>query len=141
VTAPPGVRAVARAHLALGLVLPYVDSDGGAASIHDPEARAQALGFGVVTPRLLRELGRVVDAAHAALPSVRAPTRVLLSRRDNRVGAEAAARAATRLGGPADVVWLEESGHVIAVDRERARVFEATREWLAEHAALAGEAT
>jgi carboxylesterase len=157
VTAPRTVRAVGRAHLALGLVLPYVDSDGGAASIHDPEARAQALGYGVVTPRLLRELGRIVDAAHAVLPRVLAPTRVLLSRRDNRVAAEAAERAATRLGGPTnDVVWFEDCGHVIAVDRERARVFAATREWLTRHAgaapaaaapaapiaaALAGEAT
>jgi carboxylesterase len=143
VTAPSLVRAAGRAHLALGLLLPYLDSDGGEASIHDPDARARALGFGVVTPRLLRELGRVVDRAHVALPAVRVPTRVLLSRRDNRVGAEAAARAATRLGGPRDVVWLEESGHVIAVDRERARVFAATREWLARHAAPvpAAEAT
>jgi carboxylesterase len=126
------------AHLALGLVLPYVDSDGGAASIHDPEARAQALGYGVVTPRLLRELGRIVDAAHAVLPRVLAPTRVLLSRRDNRVAAEAAERAATRLGGPTnDVVWFEDCGHVIAVDRERARVFAATREWLTRHAGAA----
>ena len=135
VTAPRAVRAAGRAHLALGLVLPYVDSDGGAASIHDPEARAQALGYGVVTPRLLRELGRIVDVAHAVLPRVLAPTRVLLSRRDNRVAAEAAERAATRLGGPTnDVVWFEDSGHVIAVDRERARVFAATREWLTRHA-------
>ncbi|MGZ9121379.1 MAG: alpha/beta hydrolase, partial [Gemmatirosa sp.] len=36
VTAPRVVRAVARTHLALGLVLPYLDSGGGAASIHDP---------------------------------------------------------------------------------------------------------
>jgi carboxylesterase len=134
VTAPRVVRAVGRAHLALGLVLPYLDSDGGAASIHDPEARAQALGYGVVTPRLLRELGRIVDAAHAALPHVQAPTRVVLSRRDNRVAAEAAAVAAARIGaGTRDVLWLEESGHVIAVDRERARVFSATCEWLGTH--------
>jgi carboxylesterase len=135
VTAARAVRAVGRAHLAIGLVLPYLGTDGGAASIHDPEARAQALGYGVVTPRLLRELGRIVDAAHAALPSVRAPTRVVLSRRDNRVAAEAAAVAAERIGSRMrDVLWLEASGHVIAVDRERARVFAATREWLATHA-------
>ncbi|MGZ8470666.1 MAG: alpha/beta hydrolase, partial [Gemmatirosa sp.] len=136
VTAPRVVRAVARTHLALGLVLPYLDSGGGAASIHDPEARAQALGYGVVTPRLLRELGRIVDAAHAVLPDVQAPTRVVLSRRDNRVAAEAAAIAAQRIGSRTrDVLWLEASGHVIAVDRERARVFAATREWLATHCA------
>jgi carboxylesterase len=88
-----------------------------------------------VTPRLLRELADVVDLAHHALPMVQAPTRVLLSRRDNRVGAEAAARAAERLGcAVREVVWLERSGHVIAVDRERAAVFAATREWLAAHA-------
>ena len=136
VTAARAVRAVGRAHLALGLVLPYLGTDGGAASIHDPEARAQALGYGVVTPRLLRELGRIVDAAHAALPDIQAPTRVVLSRRDNRVAAEAAAVAAGRIGSRTrDVLWLEASGHVIAVDRERARVFAATREWLATHAA------
>jgi carboxylesterase len=135
VTAPAVVRAAARAHVPLGWLLPYIGSDGGAASIHDAAARAEALGYGVVTPRLLRELALVVDRAHAALPGVRAPTRVLLSRRDNRVGAEAAARAAERLGcAVRDVAWLEQSGHVIAVDRERARVFAATRQWLASHA-------
>ncbi|MDF1501775.1 alpha/beta fold hydrolase [Roseisolibacter sp. H3M3-2] len=139
VTAPAVVRAAARAHVALGWLLPYIGSDGGAASIHDDEARAQALGYGVVTPRLLRELADVVDLAHRALPMVQAPTRVLLSRRDNRVGAEAAARAAERLGcRTREVVWLERSGHVIAVDRERELVFAHTRGWLAEHAPPAG---
>ena len=130
----PAVRAAARVHRALALVLPYVEGDG-ARSIHDPAARAEALGYGVVTPRLVHQLTRVADAAWDALPRVRVPTRVVLSTHDHRVSVAAGRAVVGRLGAAEqDAIWLEESGHVVAVDRERARVFAAAREWLGRHA-------
>jgi carboxylesterase len=134
--APASVRWGARLAPLLALAVAYVSTDGGARSIHDARARAEALGFGVVTPGLLRELARVVDLARVALPRIDAPTLAVLSRRDHRVAPESGAAAVARIGTrsprrpPTELVWLHASGHVIAVDRERARVFALTRAWL-----------
>jgi carboxylesterase len=139
---PRVARLAARLHRAIGLVLPYVGAEGGARSIHDDAARAAALGFGVVTPRLVRELTRVVASAWRHAPTVEAPTRVLLSHQDHRVEAVACGSAVARLGcAVRDVVMLHECGHVVTVDRERETVFALTRDWLARHAAPASPGT
>jgi carboxylesterase len=146
--APASVRWGARLAPLLALAVEYLSSDGGPRSIHDAEARAAALGYGVVTPHLVRELARVVDLARRALPHVDAPTLAVLSRLDHRVapadGAAAFARVGAgveaRGGGPVvkELVWLEASGHVVAADRERARVFALAEAWLARHRAPGG---
>lgn len=139
--APAGVRWGARLAPLLALGVQYLSSDGGARSIHDARARAEALAPGVVTPHLVRELARVVEIARLALPKVDAPTLAVLSRQDHRVPAAAGAAAVARVGTQAArrpvtrLEWLEGSGHVIAVDRERARVFALTEAWLRRWAA------
>jgi pimeloyl-ACP methyl ester carboxylesterase len=76
-----------------------------------PRRARQALGYGVVTPHLVRELARVVDLARRALPHVDAPTLAVLSRLDHRVapadGAAAFARvgAGSRRGGRRSRRW------------------------------------
>lgn len=143
--APASVRWGARLAPLIALGVGYLSSDGGARSIHDAEARAQALGYGVVTPHLVRELARVVDLARRALPRVEAPTLAVLSRQDNRVAAADGLAAFARVGEraaappPKRLAWLEQSGHVIAADRERARVFVLTEAWLRRWGAPAGE--
>jgi esterase/lipase len=133
---PASVRWGARLAPLLALAVEYLSSDGGARSIHDAEARARALGYGVVTPHLVRELARVVALARAALPRVDAPTLAVLSRRDHRVAPADGAAAFARVGAAAArpvvkrLVWLEASGHVVAADRERTRVFALAEEWL-----------
>jgi esterase/lipase len=97
----------------------------------------------VVTPHLVRELARTVDLARRALPRIAAPTLAVLSRLDHRVapadGAAAFARIGCGVGRPVtkELVWLGASGHVVAVDRERARVFALAEAWLARHGAAA----
>ena len=68
---------------------------GGERSIRDPAEVARNLAYGFTTPRLVFELGRVVDRARAAAPTVSAPTLVVQSRQDNRIPPEAAERAFT----------------------------------------------
>jgi carboxylesterase len=137
--APASVRWGARLAPLLALGVAYLSSDGGARSIHDAEARAQALGCGIVTPHLVRELARIVDLARRALPRIAAPTLAVLSRLDNRVAPADGAAAFARVGAAARrppvkaLVWLGASGHVIAADRERARVFALAEAWLARH--------
>jgi esterase/lipase len=100
-------------------------------------ARAAALGSGMVTPGLVRELARVVAGAREALPHVAAATLVVQSALDNRVPPPAARDAFARLGAATGAVkrleWLDGCGHVVAVDRERERVRDLARAWLAAH--------
>ncbi len=105
------------------------------ASIRDPAERALNRGFGIVTPRVLRELQRVVEWAERALPGVRQPTLVIQSREDNRIDSVAAARSFEALGASdKQIVWVEGSGHVITVDTGRERVLTLTGTWLLERA-------
>jgi carboxylesterase len=119
------------------LTIPFLPSTADG-SILDPEERARALGYGMVSPRSLRGLVATARGAAAALPRVRAPTLVLQSRADNRIAADGAAAAFEALGSPEKrFTWLDEGGHVISVDRGRERVFALAAEWLAAHGGVA----
>jgi carboxylesterase len=117
-----------------GWVIPYLPSLGGGNSIHDPEALAQALTSGIVTPAQLRALSELARIADAALPKVRAATLTMQSRADKRISADAAQRAFDRLGA-ADkrLEWLTGAGHVISVDYGKERVHDLTADWLDVH--------
>lgn len=112
-------------------LFPYRVSTGGERSIHDPEARAQTLGKGVVTARVLHELQTVAQGAEAALPHVQAPTLYLQSVEDNRIRAEDARRNFARLGSEKRrQQWLTGCGHVITADYRRDEVAQQTIEWI-----------
>lgn len=104
------------------------------ASIRNPEARAVSRGYGVATPRLLREVRTVVDEAAPLLGRVRCPTLVVHSVSDYRIARAAAERAFARLGAtPRELHWVEHSGHVITVDHDSAEVTARMVEWLERH--------
>lgn len=108
------------------------------ASIRDPRARAESLGYGVSTPRLLHQLRLVVDAARQAAPQAKAPTLMLCSTSDYRVPRAAAERAYARLGArDKALLWVERSGHVITVDYDADQVTAAIVDWLRRHAPAA----
>jgi carboxylesterase len=137
--ASPGVARLARWGELASLFAPYVGSRSGGLSIHDPDERARALGYGITTPRLLAELSAVAARASAALGEIRAPTLVVQSRDDHRVAPAVAEQAVRRLAAREKrLEWVEGCGHVLTADRERGRVFEAVRDWLARHLPPAG---
>jgi carboxylesterase len=106
----------------------------------DEAARARSLGHGAYTPRLVRELRRVVDDATPALPAVQVPTLVVHSRRDYRISSSAAAWAYARLGSPSkQLVWRDGTGHVLAADAGKEEVFALVGDWLDRHVPGAGE--
>src|SRR5690606_33931871 len=116
---PAGVRRLARFHRLWSPLLPYVAS-GGETSILDDAERARSLSYGAGNGAVLRQLLAVVDRARAAQPLVRAPLLVAQSRRDNRIAEEVTRDAFERFGSPRKrLVWLDEGGHVLAVDRGR----------------------
>ncbi|GJG85834.1 hypothetical protein tb265_10150 [Gemmatimonadetes bacterium T265] len=137
--APASVRWGARLAPLLALGTPYLSSDGGARSLHDPAARAVSLGPKVVAPRLVRELARAVAWGRAALPGIAAPTLVVASRQDNRIAPAAMTAAVARIGRDVPgataptLVWLERCGHVIAADHERDAVAAHAGAWLDAH--------
>ena len=137
---PRPVRRLARCHRIFTPFVPYA-AGRSERSIHDPEAAARTLGYGVLTPRLLRELLRIVERTHDALPRVAAPTLWVQSVLDNRLTPQAARVGFGRLGAAEKrMEWLEGCGHVITVDYEHARVTELVAAWLDAHASPAGGA-
>ncbi len=140
---------------ALGLLAPYVDmaampkfaamtlwvTGGNRArksnspnSIRDPEERANNIGYGVYSGRLLYELWRLTVLARTSLSQIAAPTLIVQSRTDPRIANRVAERAYAALG-PIEkkLVWIEGTGHIITVDYGRERVFSEVREWLSAH--------
>ncbi|MFP5353778.1 MAG: alpha/beta hydrolase [Gemmatimonadota bacterium] len=111
----------------------WVPSDP-AASIRDPVARGESLGYGCSSPRLLRELRRVVDGASAVGERVGVPTLAIYSTADYRVARDSARRAFARLGATEkELRWVERSGHVISVDCDAEEVTCLMVEWLERH--------
>ncbi len=128
---PGTIRLAGRIAPLLTVFTRYMRGRGGR-SIRDPAEAARNLAYGVTTPRLLRELRAVVDAATLAAPAVRAPTLVVQSHHDNRI-ASAAATAAFATLGAADkqIVWVDDGAHIITVDTGRDLVIEKVADWLA----------
>jgi len=103
-------------------------------SIRDPVARRESLGYGCSSPRALRELRRVVDAAALDAGQLRLPTLVVHSRSDYRIPEAAAERGFSRLGTPVkELRWVERSGHVITVDFDATLVTQTIVDWLEQH--------
>jgi carboxylesterase len=135
VSMPRRARVVARFHPIWEVITPYFRS-GGERSIHDETERAASRGYGVLTPTLLFELSRVVRRVQVSLPRIKAPTLVIHGLSDERIPPDAAAREYARLGAAEKrLVWTEEGGHVLTVDRGRERVIELVLDWLAAHRA------
>jgi carboxylesterase len=129
----PRATAFAAFHRIVALVKPFLRSKSEY-SILDPVARRQALGKGVATPRLLRELSLVVSQARRATRQVTAPTLVIHSRRDLRIAVRDAEVAYAALGASEKrLEWVEHSGHVISVDHDREQVTSRTIAWLEAH--------
>jgi carboxylesterase len=136
VSMPRRAHLVARFHRVWQLFTPVFRS-GGQRSIYDPAEKARSLAYGLVTPRTLFELSRIVRRVQVSLPRIKAPTLVIHGVNDERVPPEAAAREYGRLGAPEkELVWAHEGGHVLTVDVGRERVIGLVVEWISRHAPL-----
>jgi carboxylesterase len=130
---PAKIALAARFSTVWGAALPFVRAlePAGPRSIHDPAEMERSLAYGVFTPAALRALHTTVRRAAEALPRVVAPTLVIQSREDNRIGPAAAQNAFDQLGArEKELVWTAGAGHVITVDYGKERVFELVGDWL-----------
>jgi len=130
---PGAIEMAATLHPILGLVMPYYGARG-TYSILDPLERARNLAYGVTTPRLVHELGKVAQTARESLPDITVPTLIVQSHNDNRIAPEVAESALARLGSrDKSLAWSDEGAHVITVDRGRRDVIDRVSEWLEAH--------
>jgi carboxylesterase len=103
----------------LGELLPPVPKLGGS----DVRDRAMRLANPTMAAVPLRAVGELVELARhveSLLPGIAAPALVVAGRHDHTVKLAGAQRLARRIGsGPARVVVLEQSGHLVGIDCER----------------------
>lgn len=109
----------------------YHQGSGGEMSLHDPDAKARALGPGVITARTMTELRRVARSAEAQLPRLMARTLYLQSRADNRISQSDAEQDFARIGSLHKAQrWLTGCGHIISADYCRDEVAQQVLEWI-----------
>jgi len=70
----------------------------------------------------VRQLWKLVDHVKKELPTITAPTLILHAREDDISSVRNAYYIARHLGGPVDVSLLDDSYHMITVDRQRDEV-------------------
>ena len=139
-TMPGIVRGVAKWPRAIGWLLPYFPGLGER-SIRDPQAATASLAYGALNAKVLGGLAAIVDRGASALPELDLPVLMIQSRQDNRIPAVAAARTFEQIGsGKKEIIWMDNSGHVITVDRERDQVMKLVADWLSKTLPL-GERT
>jgi carboxylesterase len=89
-------------------------------AILDDEARARHPGYDRMPLAAVNELLRLSREVEAALDRVAAPVQLIYSRRDPTVPAFNAGLVLRGLPpGEHELHWLEDSAHVLPVDRER----------------------
>lgn len=109
----------------------YLTGGSATRAVRDPEARATLIAYGCSTPRLLREVQRVVRRARAALPAVRQPVWIAQSSDDYRIPDEEAQAAFDLLGsGDKRLHWTTGNGHVITVDHGHQELSAEAVRWL-----------
>jgi carboxylesterase len=118
------------------LLTPFLRGGDREASIFDPAARAQSLGYGAAPPRCVRDLVAVAHDARLAAADVRAPTLLIHSRNDYRIPPALADVHPSLFSGAARVEreWVDGCGHVITVDFCRQQVWASTAAWLSRFA-------
>lgn len=110
---------------------PLVRSLPKTPAIFDDEARVRHPGYDRMPMRSVNELIRLAREVERALPGVRAPVQLIFSRRDPTVPAHNAQAILNALApGDRELHWLEDSAHVLPVDRERELVARRVVEFL-----------
>ncbi len=105
------------------LLWPLLGSLPKTPAILDDEARARHPGYDRMPLRSVSELCKLGREVERGLSAVRAPVQLIYSRRDPTVAPRNAERILRALPpGERELHWLEDSAHVLPVDRERERI-------------------
>jgi carboxylesterase len=122
--APAGRLAAALGRTALGSRI--VVSKRAGSDVHDPEMRRANPCMDSIPFAAVAELEALASEVDQMLPGVAAPAIVVAGAQDHTVTLGGARRMARRLGsGPAELLVLPESYHLVGIDQERDRCAEA----------------
>ena len=117
-----------RAPLLRDLVVPK----RAGSDVRDPEMRRRNPGLGGVPLGAVAELSRLQVHVDRLLPAISAPALIVQGARDHTVAVTGAHRLARRIGsGPAEVLLLPRSWHLVGIDVERDRCADAAAAFLA----------
>jgi carboxylesterase len=106
---------------------PAIPKRGGS-DVRDPEMRRLNPCMDAMPLAAVAELTRFQDEVDRMLPAVRAPAIAVAGGQDHTVAFSGVERLAARLGsGPARLVVLPESWHLVGIDVERDRCAEEVR--------------
>jgi carboxylesterase len=109
----------------------YPSVPKGAPDWHDPEAAKDHVHYPVYPTRAIAELRDLLTEMRASLVQVRTPVLLIHSRQDRGVLPENANKIYERLGSQEkEILWLEQSGHVITREPERLKVFTAALQFI-----------
>jgi carboxylesterase len=118
-------RRLAYARL-LSIFFPHVDK--GPPDWHNPEAPKDHVDYPFYPTRLIAELSDLLSVMRAALPKVTAPALLVHSRQDGSVPPENMTAIYEHLGSKdKQMMYVDNSGHVITREPERMRVFQAAQ--------------
>jgi carboxylesterase len=106
----------------------------GTSNIHDPEALAARVAYRYTPNRSNEQAVLFFQHLYEDLPEVHTPTLLMHSRHDRTVDPATMPRIYERLGAEdKQMVWLENSGHVVTVDYDRELVCAAIERFIAGH--------
>src|SRR5262245_27841017 len=128
------VRFLSRFYACIGMRTKAAPKKGGV-GIADPEIRAMSPSLQELPFAGLDQLITLSDATVRDVPRVTPPALVIHGHLDRAVPLRVSEELASRLGSSiVERLWLDNSAHLVAIDRDRALVAERISEFLASHA-------
>lgn len=104
----------------------------GLSNIHDPESLAIRVAYHFTPNRSNEQVVLFLRHLRDDLPDVLCPALLMHSRQDQTVSPTCMPRIYGQLGAQAkQMVWLENSGHVLTEDYDRQTIYTAIREFVA----------
>jgi carboxylesterase len=112
---------------------PWIGPGNAPDDLADPQARALTWHYHRYPSVAALQVYRLIHAARRSLPQIRCPVLIVQGPRDSALDPEGARWAYERIPVPdKTLVWLDRSGHNIAVDAEREAVFGHVHRFLVE---------
>ena len=86
--------------------------------------------------RSLQDLHRLIAVVKRALPAIRTPALVVHARDDDMTSLRNAGYVAARIGGDVEKVVLDDSYHMVTLDKDRERLVEASLGFIGRRSSL-----
>jgi carboxylesterase len=114
--------------------VPNEANDVRHSDLKDPDAHRRLWAYDQYSVEAAHQLLLLQSLVRFELRELRAPTLIVYSTEDRSIAVRAGPETYKRIAAQdKKLLILRHSGHVITVDGERARVFEAAHQWMMKH--------